>query len=351
MLKLTKRNKSYYARLQCDGVDKRKSLKTSNAQVAKHRLDSLNAIVWQRGGTVDAAIDLLEEERRERLQIPTVGEIIPDVIAAKKNRNRASTVEITEMMANKHLKPLANIRIDRLDKGKVLRWQNDMLNNEISPGTVNRVTSFLRQLFSYAMEAGYISIVFKIPKLREIRPTIRVLSDDEVNRILKVSSDTGGRIAVFVRLGLLAGLRRSEIINLRAQDIDKQHKQIIICKHHDDGFIPKSANERRIPIHEQLWPWVDIPSGRFFPVGEPVVYQMYSEWKKLLSKCDITWNCTPHTLRHTFATWLARSGVSVPQIQALLGHSSSQTSEIYMHLAGVPELRSAVGSLNLPGGW
>jgi integrase/recombinase XerD len=169
------------------------------------------------------------------------------------------------------------------------------------------------------------------PKLPENLPV--VLTNDEIDRLLR-SADTK-KDSLILELFYATGMRVSEIINLKLEDID-----------FDDGWIRifgKGSKERFVPIgknilkmikqykkDKELTPVSFIFSGK---KGKNMTREgIWKIIKKYAVKADINKNVTPHTLRHTFATHLLENGADLRTIQELLGHSNIDTTQIYTHV-------------------
>ena len=123
-------------------------------------------------------------------------------------------------------------------------------------------------------------------------------------------------------LGADAGMRRAEILNARISDV-----------HGDRLHIPlgKGAKAR----------WTIITSRTLAAIGQAGItdrvypyknHCMFNIWfRRCCAKADLPADLVPHGLRHRFATQLLRSGVNLLDIMLLLGHSSIQTTAIYLH--------------------
>ena len=132
------------------------------------------------------------------------------------------------------------------------------------------------------------------------------------------------------------GLRRSELINLKPQDIDSK-RNIVLLKN------AKGKKDRITPLSpiilEMLRNYYNGYKPKTWLFEGQIVGEQYSEQslqsvlKQALQKAGITKPVTLHWLRHSYATHLLESGTDLRYIQELLGHSSSKTTEIYTHVS------------------
>ena len=172
------------------------------------------------------------------------------------------------------------------------------------------------------------------------------LSLGESKRLLQLYSDSDKALEIrdnaILHLFLNCGIRRSELINLKIDDFNFEENKFIIFgkgnkerigylnKNTKDAIlkyleIRKSLNTKKIKDSNILF--VSNKGGRFCPNALKNIV------KKAYEKADINSNVyTIHTLRHTCATLLYRSGIDIKIIKELLGHVRIDTTEIYTHL-------------------
>ncbi len=131
-----------------------------------------------------------------------------------------------------------------------------------------------------------------------------------------------------------AGLRVSEVLNLRIRDIDSQ---LMIIRIHQG----KGRKDRNVPLAKNLLPllrkyWISYrPKEYLFEgtTGKPYSASSIRKiLKRALATCHIHKAITVHSLRHSYATHLLESGIDLRYIQILLGHSNPNTTAIYTHL-------------------
>jgi integrase len=146
------------------------------------------------------------------------------------------------------------------------------------------------------------------------------------------------------------GLRLGEILNLKWKDVDLERKQIAIVN--SETFKTKSGKCRIIPMNDLVY---DMLFRRSYIVNEFVFhkngYQLQvsyvsHKFKKYINDLNFNDKIHFHSLRHTFATWLVQDGVSIYEVQKLLGHSSVKVTEVYSHLAA-NELHKAVNKISI----
>ena len=203
----------------------------------------------------------------------------------------------------------------------------------------------LRGLYRFAVQEKYLrhdpSKLVDLPKLSLKLPD--VLAIDEVSQLLKspdASKPLGARDAAMLELLYAAGLRVSELINLKLQDINLEAGFVrVFGKGSKERVIPiglpaqkKIAfyieDARKAALKNRLSPYLFI--GR---AGKPLTRQGF--WKLLrryADKARIHKKISPHSLRHSFATHLLEGGADLRAVQVMLGHVDISTTQIYTHV-------------------
>jgi len=172
---------------------------------------------------------------------------------------------------------------------------------------------------------------FEIENRKAPKTLPEILSVNEVKRIIQ-SADNLKR-KVILLLAYSAGLRASEIMNLKISDIDSKRMMIRVVegKNKKDRYTilnPHTLNELRAY-------WVKYkPENYLFPGKNPdgpaCSFMPLKAWRIASKRAGITKGRGVHTLRHCFATHLLEAGVDLRTIQVLMGHSSISTTSIYL---------------------
>lgn len=216
----------------------------------------------------------------------------------------------------------------------------------ISARSTARIISGLRSFYRFLHLDGYIehdpTELLETPKIGKHLP--EVLSVNEIDRIediIDLSQPEGQRDRAIVEVLYSCGLRVSELCGLRMSDLalddgyirvqGKGNKQRLVPigqrarKELDLWFIDRNALP--IPPEEQDYVFVSIRRKRH--LSRITVFY----WIKVYAeRAGISKPISPHTFRHSFATHLLEGGANLRAIQAMLGHESITTTEIYTHI-------------------
>jgi len=201
----------------------------------------------------------------------------------------------------------------------------------ISPSQQNQRINAIK--FYYEKVLGQDKKLYYLERPRKARELPKVLSEKEVLAILR--NITNLKHKAIIGTIYSAGLRRSELINLRKQDINFERKVIFIRGSKgkkDRNTILSQSNS--IVLRKYLDD--DRPNYWLFEGPNRNQYSATSIakiLKRAALKAGIEKKVTPHMLRHSFATHLLEQGVDIRYIQTLLGHGSSKTTEIYTHVS------------------
>ena len=202
---------------------------------------------------------------------------------------------------------------------------------KLSEGTVNYINSGLK--FFYTKTLNRYWDMDKIPRLKEPQRLPSVLSPLEVKAIFDATENLKHKAILMTVYS--AGLRVSEVCNLKITDIDSKNMQILIRQGKGKKDRYSLLSKSNLEILRVYWKRYQPKEYLFSGKGRTTAITPRSVEKMLeksIKKAEITKNATVHTLRHSFATHLLDSGTDICYIQRLLGHTRITTTTIYLHL-------------------
>ncbi len=206
---------------------------------------------------------------------------------------------------------------------------------EYSPSTVNRKLAAIRAWLTWAQEAGLIDRLPVMPKAvprQKLAP--RSLSRNEVNALLRAVERGGSRRdQAIVAVLLYCGLRISELVNLRVQDVEINERSGKLTVR------GKGAKMREVPVRVEarraLAAYLEERKKNskydklFLGQRGPLTVRGVSKMLEKYAYQARIEGLHPHSLRHTCAKNLVDSGVSLDKVAAILGHESLDTTAIY----------------------
>jgi len=200
--------------------------------------------------------------------------------------------------------------------------------------SINRKMIALRSWLKYLKERNIISDIPKFPKyLQEVERSPKALDRNEINRLLRTIEREGKpKEKAIIALLFYAGLRVSEVANLKKSDIEISEKKGKVIIRHGKGNkfreVPLNNDARNFlkPYLETLGDtnWL-FPGKNNKPITSRAIQQIIKKYAYLAKIPSLT----PHTLRHTFATLLLRQGTDLVVVSNLLGHSRLDTTARY----------------------
>jgi integrase len=223
-------------------------------------------------------------------------------------------------------------RLADISEWDVQKWKTERAK-ETGYTEVDRELACLKHMFNMAIDEWRLMSLNparRVKLFRKTRNRERFLSQEEISRFLACLPD---HQRVIINLGLLTGLRRSNLLNLRWSQIDLTHGLIMIQADEAKGnrnlnlpMAPEAVDLlRQLPRHSE--------SEYVFCKADGSPYRdIYSGFRQALKRAGIT-DCTIHTLRHTFGSQLAMAGVPLPTLKDLMGHRDIKTTMRYAHLA------------------
>jgi len=217
-----------------------------------------------------------------------------------------------------------------IDRDDIKLFLSYLLSNNMSARSLNLVRAALFFFYNEVLEKSITKI--KTPKIEKSLPT--VLTKKEIISLFNVTKNFKSKL--ILKLLYSSGLRVSEVVNLKKEDINFDEKTGLVRQgkgNKDRMFI---LSQEIIKDLEKYCKEQDIPKGYLFtnnknlPISTRNIQKIIQNSAK---KANINKHVTPHKLRHSFATHLLESGTDIRMIQELLGHSNLQTTQIYTHVS------------------
>ncbi len=236
--------------------------------------------------------------------------------------------------------------VDALDRRALEQFVRQLMGEGRSPKSVARAVACYRGFYRFLVVSGHrqdnpaVDVI--APRAWKTLP--KFLSMDEVDRLIgtpDTSQPRGLRDRALIELLYATGLRVSEMVNLRQQDLNLE-----------SGYLTcfgKGRKQRLVPIGDEAAAWLK----RYIKDGRPALLNKRSSprlfvnarggagltrvgfWKILKEhgkQAGLARNLSPHVLRHSFATHLLERSADLRAIQMMLGHSDLATTQIYTHI-------------------
>jgi len=286
------------------------------------------------------------DARRQRLELPE-GRKTPlgfkeaaERYVQRLRDSDGKNVDIKERQLRQHLVPfLAAKSLNTIESFDVERYKKARRSEGAAKATVNRELATLSHLLNRAVEWKWIkSKSVKITRFKEDNQRIVYLADDQCAALLEAAaSDHNENVHAFVMVGLHTGMRHSEILAIRREDVDVGKRVI---------WIPQAkAGAREQPITRELAEYLGkrmkmLPPGCewLFPSPASATGHVHTIRKAFLRSVERAGldpdQITPHTLRHTAVTHLVQAGVDLPTVQRISGHKTLSMVARYAHQSG-----------------
>jgi len=287
-----------------------------------------------------------EEEEREVRESITFGDYFRDAYYPNSQAHRKQTsYKKDEQHFVKWLNPaLGNMALKRIKPFHLERVKKNLIDAKKSPRTIDYVMGTFRQVWNMAMRDGIVSgdsptKRVKVKKTDNRRT--RFLSFKEASQLLENLRNRNTQVHDMALLSLQTGMRASEIFNLCWGDVDLDRGLINIrdpkgikgrAAFMTDKIRDLFAGMKRKAHSEYVF---TDKTGKTEKKFNQIPYTFKTSVKSLGLNEGITdprERVVFHTLRHTYASWLVESGVSLYMVKELLGHSTLAMTERYSHL-------------------
>ena len=234
--------------------------------------------------------------------------------------------------------------IEEVSYGEIRAWIVSLIQSGNTPRTVNRKLSALRSYYKFLLRIGSIP-VSPLKEHKALKTDTKValpFSQEEIQRLLAADffpeEYTGVLQRTVIQLLYYTGIRRSELIELKVQDIDLSEGLMkVLGKRNKERLLPllpEIKTQLTQLLEQQKQHQISRESEHFFvnsrgkKLSEAFVYETV---KTYLSKVSTKTKRSPHVLRHSFATHLLDQGADLNAIKDLLGHSSIAATQHYTH--------------------
>lgn len=207
------------------------------------------------------------------------------------------------------------------------RIKNYKISTSVQNNIINSYKAFSELVLKRPKE------YLEIPRPRKYKKLPGVLSKNEVVRLFKATPNLKHKLALLLIYS--SGLRVSELINLLKSDVSIDRQAIHIRR-------TKSRQDRYVPLAKSVIPYLKKYYQEFRPVrwlmegqysGQYSARSLQNVFSRALQNSRVDAYATLHTLRHSYATHCLENGYNLKSVQAVLGHRSLKTTEVYLHIA------------------
>lgn len=227
---------------------------------------------------------------------------------------------------------------------QIRNWMVALMQDGISPRSINRKLSSLKSFYKFLLRKGEIAVspFSKVTNPKTSKRLPVYVEKQNIEHLLQVvkfeEGFWGERDKLIIEILYATGMRRSELSGLKDTDIDAWNSQMKV--------LGKGNKERLIPLHPQLlkalkqyieekksvFPDLEhkhlLVGKKGMQISDAEIYQVV---KKYLATVTTIEKKSPHILRHTFATHMLNEGADINAVKELLGHANLSATQVYTH--------------------
>jgi integrase/recombinase XerC len=232
------------------------------------------------------------------------------------------------------------IEFNEFSSNFIRGWIVQLFEEKIKAKSINRKLAALRTFYKWLRKEELVTInpMAKVqgPKNEKRLPAFAKESELQTEKLDELYADSlnGKRDKVIFELFYQTGIRLSELIDLRVQNVSSESIKVI-GKRNKERIIPISKD-----LHYQIQTYIQVKNQQ---VGESpfvfslkfgkkiypmLVYRIINQYLSIATNLDKT---SPHVLRHTFATHMLNRGTGLETLKDLLGHANLSATQVYTH--------------------
>ena len=239
---------------------------------------------------------------------------------------------------------VGEFHVKEVSSDMVRGWLLHLMEQGLSPRSIHRKITSVKAFYNYLMREQIVefnpAINQTLPKVRKKLPTF--VSEENLSLLLDSGGNfgddfSGRRDKLIVSLFYGTGIRLSELMNLKEQDVDSEARLIrVLGKRQKERIIPYPAEINNlfksyvIARNKQIGYKTEylLVTGKGKQIYEKLIYRVV---KNNLAKVTSLEKKSPHVLRHTYATHLLNKGADLNAVKELLGHSNLAATQVYTH--------------------
>jgi integrase/recombinase XerC len=234
--------------------------------------------------------------------------------------------------------------VSKADYSLIRQWIVELVNANISNRSINRKISSLNAFYKFLLKIETIKTnPLKQHKALKVGKTVQLpFSENELKLVLEnsivVNDFETARDKLIIELFYATGIRRIELVNIKISDIDFSKQVLkVLGKRNKERYIPlidsvinsiKVYIDYRKELTEIKNNDILLLTVKGLKVYEMLVYRIINKYFSIASSKA---KCSPHVLRHSFATHLLNEGADLNAVKELLGHTSLAATQVYTH--------------------
>lgn len=234
----------------------------------------------------------------------------------------------------------------RVTTQTIIEFMAHLFDRGLEPRSQARILSSLRSLFGFMMLTDRIETSpiddIESPKVGQHLPDVLTVAEvDSIIEAIDPTTELGVRNRAIIEMMYSCGLRVTELVELRFEDIDFDENLVrVVGKGNKQRFVPLGVMARqRLEAYLSYRKQTEVADRKSASVvflnrrGSKLTRVMiFTLVRQAVAAAGIDKTVSPHSFRHSFATHLLVGGADIRQVQVLLGHSDITTTEIYTHL-------------------